>query len=252
MVCERDTDRVREHIAALRAAGMSYEGIAERSGLSVKSIHAVAKGRRRISHVTRDAILGVTLRLRPTSRVPILGAARRLQALARAGYGSREIARMLGDRVSPTMVTRWRLAERPVIQQRYHGLVDELYWRILLGAHKGRSTQAAESAAAHGYHTFDAWTEETIDDPDAVPFGHLATLDYVDHVKIKRVKRREVVDGVTYRFIDLTWPEQLFLFREFLAAGGSPRTFRDRYRPVPAATLRALEETTGEDLRLAG
>lgn len=247
------TEQVRQHIKALQAQGMSYQAIADRAGVHKTSVYEIATGQNRCFKITGEAILGVKLRLPPHAVVPGIGAVRRLQALACAGFGARMIAKMLGE--SATMVGRWRCGFRVGIQYRHHRQVDDLYQRLINGA-EPRLTPGmratATKAISRGWQPVEAWDDQTIDDPDATAYSHLERDTYVDWEKVNRVKRRQVVDGVRYQFTDLSWPEQLHLFHEFVQAGGSPRTFRDRYRPVPAAILRALEETIGEDLRLVG
>jgi hypothetical protein len=120
-------------------------------------------------------------------------------------------------------------------------------------------------AIRYGWHSFDAWTDATIDDPGAYPYGDPEHVNYVDQVLVQRVRR-----GLR-RYIELNDREKMELLRLHLADGGSLRRFRDLYRPVPKREFEALlanrpdlwpllrpedraarEEVLVEDLRLAG
>lgn len=231
-----DAAVIREHIVWLRDQGMSYQRIADRAGVDRATVYYIYNGRIQSSRIG-DAILGVQPWLGPRTPVLSIGTARRLQALACAGYGIRPLARMMDE--SYPVVQRWRNGVCRTIWFRNHQQVERLYDRLHAAMEDGPTLQAARRAAGLGFHPFDAWTDETIDDPLAPAYGHLD--EYVDWEKIQRVRERKRVDGILYRFVDLTWAEQQQLFQEFVRAGGSPRTFRDRYRPVPAETLRALQ-----------
>jgi hypothetical protein len=91
------------------------------------------------------------------------GARRRLEALARIGYSSTDLAELLNldvghfaDGFADVPPYKW-------------GAVDALFGRLELV--EGRSRHAREEAIRRGYAGPLAWDEDTIDDPDAEPQG---------------------------------------------------------------------------------
>lgn len=194
-----------------------------------------------------------------TTRICSIGAARRLQALAAAGYGSGIIAHHLA--APRWRVTRWR---QPYCQQIWlatHQRVDYLYQRFYHT--DGPSSLARQHARLLGWQPVDAWTDTTIDDPIATPYSDPAQTSHVDWVLLDQVRTRQRPHG----FLQLTNSERLVLLREhFLQHGGTLRGFKDRHRPVPVEILRVLvasddelaacgalkEVWPVEDLRLVG
>jgi hypothetical protein len=103
-----DADPVRQHIAALRAAGIGVERIAALAGLSVSHTRELAepgrgnsRGPRRVrpSTATRVLSIGIDETSRaPHSRVDATGTRRRLQALIAIGWPAELLANLLGRR----------------------------------------------------------------------------------------------------------------------------------------------------------
>lgn len=96
---------VREHLVALRAAGVGVERIAQLTGLSLSHVRALASAHAwttiKVRQDTAARILAVTAN--PSTRasrsqVPALGTRRRLQALPRLGWPLESIAQQLGRR----------------------------------------------------------------------------------------------------------------------------------------------------------
>lgn len=190
---------------------------------------------------------------------PSIGVARRLQALAVAGYGSGEIAHHLV--AARWRVVRWRQPFCRQVQLTTHQRVAYTYERLYHT--DGPSTLARQHALALGWQPIDAWTDHTIDDPDAAPYSDPEQSNHIDWILLDRIRRRQQPGGYAL----LTPSEQLVLLREhFLRGGGTLRGFRDRYRPVPIEPLRRLvasdpglrgcerlqEVLPVEDLRLVG
>lgn len=155
------------------------------------------------------------------------GAARRLQALGRAGYGAAHIAELMA--ASRMHVKAWQHHRWHHIYLSNHQRIDYTYWK--LWDTEGPSTLARKHAERKGWQTFDAWTEHTIDDPGAPPYSDPEQINYIDRVLLHRVYvgRRP--------YLDLTAAEKVELLAAHLQAGYSLRGFRNRYRPVPKREL---------------
>lgn len=163
------------------------------------------------------------------------GVARRLQALACAGYGTGLLAYHLV--VSRENVIVWREQRRGLIRAVTHQIVSYTYERLI--DRDGPSTLARSHASERGWHPIDAWDQTTIDNPDAQPYQQLG--GWTDWVLLDHVRKRTIINGKPMaRFVDLSRSDQRQLFHEHLSRGGSARGFRDRYRPVPIEILRVL------------
>jgi len=159
-----------------------------------------------------------------------IGAARRLQALACAGYGVTPLADMLV--ASRMHVKAWQHHRWQNVHRTTHERIAYTYSK--LWDTDGGSTQARDHAGRRGWQPFEAWTDTTIDDPAAYPYGDPEQINYIDRVLIKRVR-----DGKR-RYLDLSDAERIELLTLHLIAGGTMRGFRDRYRPVPKRQLDLL------------
>lgn len=164
--------------------------------------------------------------------VDATGTARRLQALACAGYGLGEVAAALESR--RLTVQGWRRMHHPRVRSDTQSLVATLYARWW--DTEGPSNAARMYAARHGWLPFEAWTDTILDDPAAAPYSDPEALAYLDWVLLDQVVHRR------RGFLALNEAERLHLYREHAGRGGTPRSFRDRYRPVPAPILRWLQE----------
>lgn len=87
-------------LTKLRQTGMSWPDIEAATGIGARNLQQLAAGERvYITAVTEHAItraLQAETRLAPTTRVPALGAARRIQGLNLLGWNMRDIAREAG------------------------------------------------------------------------------------------------------------------------------------------------------------
>lgn len=228
-----DARPARQHLSGLLRRGMSIRQIAATTGLSRYVLFAVRKGQPQVTYVVSEAILGCPVRApRGPVMVDATGTARRLQALAVAGYSSSDIAARLGRHA--ITVAHWRNAQSgQVVTAETRGLVADLYER--LWGTDGPSVVAQRRAAQAGMQPFEAWTDAIIDDPTAAPYSDPEAVQFVDEVLVKAVVRGQ------RPFLDLSPAEQLQLYRAHVAAGRSVRSFRDRYRPVPAPILKQLQ-----------
>ena len=165
-----------------------------------------------------------------TTFIDAIGAARRLQALGVAGYGTRHLADLLV--AHHLHVRTWQRHGRVRVHEVTHQRIAYTYER--LWDTDGGSTQAREHAHRCGWQPFEAWTDSTVDDPGAYPYGDPEQLQAVDDVLLARVRvgQRD--------YVELTPAEKLALLGEHLGRGGTVRGFINRYRPVPRRELRYL------------
>ena len=226
-----DAESARVRLAQLNQAGMSTRQVSALTGVSRYSLICIRRGQSRVSAYIADAILACPVK--PSNHVDAIGVVRRLQALGMAGYGNEEIARRLGRR--PITVAHWRNAKPgQVVTRQTHKLVGQLYGE--LWDTEGPSVVARRYAQKAGFQPFEAWTDRTIDDPEATPYGDSDALGFIDEELLHRVRSRE------RQFLDLSPAEQRVLYAAHIKAGGTPRGFRDRYRPVPITILRQLQD----------
>ena len=163
-----------------------------------------------------------------TAAVDSVGTARRLQALACAGYGTAHLAGLMV--ASRMLVKAWQQHHWHRVHLATHQRVAYTYQH--LWDTDGPSTLARRHALdVRGWHPFEAWTDRTIDDPAAYPYGDPAQSAYVDQVLLARV-----VAG-SRPYADLSGAEKVELLLVHLRGGLSLRGFRNRYRPVPKREL---------------
>lgn len=98
-------------------------------------------------------------------RVPSIGTARRLQALATMGWTMVELAERLGT--CPAYLRKTARADRDRVWRDTATAVADLYDQ--LWDQHGRSTITASRARAKGWVPPLAWDDDTIDDPNAEP-----------------------------------------------------------------------------------
>src|SRR4051794_16068213 len=146
-----DAGVVREHLAALRAAGIGVERIAKLTGLSLSHVRTLADTRpdasattKRVRADTIDRILAIPISpatRAPRSQVAALGTRRRLQALARLGWSLELLADQLGRR--PASLRRSMAGDRVTAETARS--VAALYARL---ATQGPPQLTAEQRAA--------------------------------------------------------------------------------------------------------
>ena len=163
-----DAEPLREHVAALMAAGMSFKAIALTAGWSSRNALADAMGRKRVTPRTLARVLAVHPELdnRRDAYVDATGSARRLQALAINGWPSRNLAKQLGHK-DPATIQHIANGKTPTIRLRtkddIRRLFDELWDQ------PGPSKRTADIAKARGWLPALAWDDELIDSPEHQP-----------------------------------------------------------------------------------
>ena len=194
-VVGEEMERVLRHVRELVAVrGISCERIALVAGCSRKTVEEFAAGHTgRITTPVAEALLGTTAQAclrhvtRPTTPVDIIGSQRRLQALARDGWGSAEIGGLLG--MNPSLVRRHRGGSgyrRIMITWRVHQGYRELFEKIQSQADpSGPSEWTRRHAERLGYLPAERWADEDIDNPHAEPLPPLPDTD--DHVAVTRM-----------------------------------------------------------------
>lgn len=168
-----DTAPLAEHIHALRAAGVGYADVAERTGLHRDTISNIC--RRRQTRTTAEnaaKILAVPVPAIAESsccRLPAIGTRRRIQALCAIGYSNAYIAQRLG--MTETNVSRIHRRSGHVSAE-IARRVDLLFRELQLTP--GSNVRARNRARKNGWPPPLAWDEETIDDPAATPASYNA------------------------------------------------------------------------------
>lgn len=156
---------VREHLLAARAVtGATWPELARRAALTEDTLRRIAGLRPGASTAvyrhTAEAILALPLH---PSRVTAIGTHRRIRALARAGH-SLEALSLSRNHASNWLV--WLLRQDTVTAAQaatVRALYDEH------ASDDGPSTVTARRALHARWPGPDAWTETTIDDPEAHP-----------------------------------------------------------------------------------
>jgi hypothetical protein len=225
-----DAGEVREHVTALREAGIGVERIAQLTGLSLSHIRTLASARPdgsptagRVRPDTADRILAIQVgpdaRAR-RSHVPALGTRRRLQALARLGWSLPLLAEQLGRR--PTNLRRSMAGD--TVTADTARTVAALYARLeSTGPPELSMQQRAAAFAARREAKAQGWlpplTWDDIDtDPAPPPTPPAATELDIDEVAVERALAG---DGVTYD--KLTRAEQRIVVARLTGRGRSIR-----------------------------
>lgn len=167
-----DAEPSRRHIEMLKASGVGTRRLEETTGVSRSALRKISLGTtKRVTRETAAAILATPPRPAPGSTISGMGAARRLQALAAAGWSCSELARRLG----------WSVQNLHPIQQGRSGVwlvtheaIDALFRELWDQAPpagtphlRGAATRARRQAARAGWLPAMAWDD--IDDPDEQP-----------------------------------------------------------------------------------
>jgi hypothetical protein len=226
-----DAGPVREHIAALRAAGIGVERIAHLAGLSVRYIRELAEhsrggssGTRRVRPDTATRILDIGISdasRAPHSRLDATGTRRRLQALIAIGWPTELLAAQLGRR--PNSLQRSMTGES--ITARTAHDVATLYERLWntrpprgTGDQRAAADAARAYAAAQGWLPPLAWDDIDTDPTPTPPTSRLPRGNAIDGIAVERALAG---DNITYD--DLTPVEQQEVIRRLSARGTSIR-----------------------------
>jgi hypothetical protein len=164
----------RDHVILLRQHGGTYRSIAAAAALSPATVRALATGRRRAQPATATAVLKVTSRTLPRSRVDAGGTRLRLRALHVMGHGSARIARAAG--VDPKTIRKLVRGDTRTVSPRVRDAVTGLYdawWdkRAPARTHAERSaaTTARNRAIAGNWCAAAALDDDQLDTPGYRP-----------------------------------------------------------------------------------
>ncbi|MGY5884761.1 helix-turn-helix domain containing protein [Modestobacter lacusdianchii] len=226
-----DVGPVREHIAALRAAGIGVERIARLAGISVSHIRELAQNGRgdssgtqrvRPNTATRVLRIGIDDASRaPRSRVDATGTRRRLRALIAVGWPAELLAAQLSRR--PSSLSRSVTGESVTARTAHD--VAALYERLWNARPPGATDEqraAADAARAHaaerGWLPPLAWDDI---DADPAPPALAASPSQRNDLDDIAVERALAGDHITYD--ELTSGEQQEVVRRLTARGSSIR-----------------------------
>lgn len=202
-----DAQPVRDHIHALRSAGIGNKRISELTGVSHNTIQVILTGRpergtgptKQVWRRTAEKLFALTVPDIPHSRVaggakvPSVGTRRRLQALVAIGYSRSELCRRLGVQVSNghRLFLDSHLVVNASTARAVAGLFDELQMK------PGSCTRAVNDARRKGWPPPMAWDEDRIDDPaatpDCQPAEKLSIVDRYSELRDLGFSEREIL-----------------------------------------------------------
>jgi hypothetical protein len=226
-----DAGPIREHIAALRAAGIGVERIAELGGLSVNHVRQLAEHGRdglpttqRVRPSTAARVLGIDIddaNRAPHSRVDATGTRRRLQALMATGWTVELLAAELGRRSN----TLHRSMASASVTARTAHEVAGVYERLcnatppLATSDQRAAADAARAhAATQGWLPPLAWDDIDTDTTASAPTAGPSQRNDIDEIAVERA-----LAGDHITFDDLTAVEQQEVVRRLTARGASIR-----------------------------
>ena len=163
-----DAQPLKDHVAMLMAAGMSFRAIALTAGYTSRNALADSMTRSRVRPATMARILAVSPQRdnRRDGYVDATGSRRRLQALAVNGYSTRDLAARLGHRQAKT-VQDIGSGKTPTVRYRTMDAIRDLYEE--LWDRPGGNARSASIAKARGWLPALAWDDDLIDDPAHEP-----------------------------------------------------------------------------------
>lgn len=161
---------------------LSHQALAELAGISPAAITRILTRKPNlITDRTHRAVLASDFDLdilSATQQISSVGTTRRLQALCVQGWSLAYIARRRG--VSRQAVSQ--MLSREVVEVRVARQIRDLYRE--LSDRPGPSAQTRTMAEACGWTGSESWTEETIENPRALP--DLPADEVVDEVLVER------------------------------------------------------------------
>lgn len=173
------------HVWKLYAAGMSLHEQADRSRVARSVLSRLASGDHpQVYRSSATALLALTPPADGTAtgrsdQVNACGTRRRIQGLAVDGWSSATIAERLG--ITQAAVSHWMYTHRVkrATAEKIRAIADEL------DGVPGPNRKTRLYAERKGWHPLDAWTEETIDDPNAEPnTGEIDRRAFVDEAAV--------------------------------------------------------------------
>lgn len=180
-----DAEPARQHVQALREAGIGWKRVAMLAGLQPSVLYKLVYGdqkrfgrpSKRIRAATEQKILAVEATLdnvADATPVDATGARRRLQALVAIGWSQSKLATRLGVRPTNFSTTMRSTKLRADTVRAVHALYEEL-WNTppVADTHREKIafSRSVRHAAEQGWAPPMAWDDETIDDPAARPHG---------------------------------------------------------------------------------
>lgn len=180
-----DASAAREHVLMLRRAGLTLQDIADRAGITRRTLTTLMYGTPRLSlppptrirRATADSVQAVqrprTSRdVTPTRRMSAIGTARRLQALQACGWSLRAIA----EETSVHVTTLHKVREDGRVAVATAAAVADVFERLwnvsppsTTQHDRAAITYALNRARKNGWVRPAAWEEGTIDRADARP-----------------------------------------------------------------------------------
>jgi len=167
-------EAARDHLTRLRQHGGTYRSIAAAAALSPATVRGLASGRRRAQPATATAVLKVTSRTLPRSRLDAGGTRLRLRALHVMGHGSARIARAAG--INPTTIRKLVRGDTRTISPHLRDVITAVYdawWdkRAPTRTHGERSaaTAARKRAMAGDWCAAAALDDDELDTPGYRP-----------------------------------------------------------------------------------
>ncbi|TAJ21803.1 MAG: hypothetical protein EPO65_00450 [Dehalococcoidia bacterium] len=122
-------------------------------------------------------------RIKPRPLVPSVGSQRRIRALARLGWSSREISRRMGRERSFVQ----KVMGRATLEQATVDAITRLYDELsMTWCTSPAAARVAADARAKGWPPPLAWDDEDLDDPDGQPYTE-EPADDMDPVVVERI-----------------------------------------------------------------
>ncbi|MDF3308755.1 hypothetical protein P3H15_27430 [Rhodococcus sp. T2V] len=214
-----DAQPVREHVLALREAGVGKRRMIELSGVGRNVVARLCSGRpdrpvKRVTRETADKLMSIPLPQIPWSvcadgaQIPAVGSIRRMRALVAAGYTVQFLAARLTG--WETDVYRLIREDQKLITAARARRIAELFSALQL--QPGSSDYARQYAATKGWALPLEWDEDTIDDPATEPVRAAWTAASARAERVERVAEltargltaEEIADivGVTSRTVE--------------------------------------------------
>lgn len=209
-------DVVGNHIDALIAAGMSWSALVRATGgMQIRSLQKLAK-QKYVTKAVADRVLRVPIpdtnpgppppELLDGNAFPLVGVARRLQALVAIGYSNEQLSAEIGyhqGRLAEIIYAGQRKMPRSYVYAATARDIVAAFDR-LENIHPGdgfANRRARLRARRNGWAPPLAWDPETIDDPNAVPAASAEDLskhripdDFADIIADHRELGRTDVD----------------------------------------------------------
>jgi hypothetical protein len=157
-------EAARDHVTRLQQDGGTYRSIAAAAALSPATVRALAAGRRRAQPATATAVLPVTGRTLPRTRLDATGTRLRLRALHVMGHGSARIARAVG--VHPVTIRKLVRGDARTVSQQLRDAIAGLYdaWWDKRAPGRTRFERAAATAARNRAMAGDWCAAAALDD----------------------------------------------------------------------------------------